>query len=544
MQVLLKTTGTKADNEIPVPPPQESKSLNYDELYATPYQLPNSYTRFSQTVEDCISCSYDMTVEDDEFLKSFNAKRSAAQQLSEDDFEYVMECFEQTADDMTPYATVDKSIVPYSDMLAGLNKLENSKGVPHAKDLYEYWKQRRQACNGPLHPTVKLELHQESDEMDPYVCFRRREVRQTRKTRARDVQSADKLKRLRRELEDGRSLILESYQRELDKQELLRLDKSVHETRASLKELKVRLGIKTNDSDLLTMKVSREYRDSRDVSTADAIVQEEQPVKISKPSHRTTESSSAQRGTAAGALRLAPPRTNTHSIDMELELLQDKRAQQDEELRRDILNKIQNHHHWNRNYVDLTKEPLPPVRSPSRQPPFRAVQAQYLITPPASSASQESLEEPTPMDLDATMPFAAFQFKGAPSDENEPPRFTYRRRIGRLNRTWIDRRSQVPKTPPRDGQVSDRWKYDQDDSEDDFLGRPVYEVDPYDTRCIRFRATIPLGFREGRGPQRPPPALIQAHLEAQQAAAQGGAGGQLQQQVAARPAPSAPRQEG
>lgn len=539
MQVLLKTTGTKADNEIPVPPPQESKSLNYDELYATPYQLPNSFTRFSQTVEDCIACSYDMTVEDDEFLKSFNAKRPAAQQLSEDDFEYVMECFEQTADDMTPYATVDKSIVPYSDMLAGLSKLENSKGVPHAKDLYEYWKQRRQACNGPLHPAVKLELHQESDEMDPYVCFRRREVRQTRKTRARDVQSADKLKRLRRELEEGRSLILESYQRELDKLDMLRLDKAVYETRASLKELKVRLGIKTNDSDLLTIKVSSEPRPRRASSNADVIVQEEQPVKINKPSHRTHESSSAQRAAAAGALRLAPPRAPAHALDMELELLQEKRAQQDEELRRDIVNKIHNHHHWNRNYVDLTKEPLPPVRSPSHQPPFRAVQAQYLMTPPASSASQESLEEPTPMDLDATVPSAAFQF----NDENEPPKFTYRRRIGRLNRTWIDRRSQIPKTPPRDAQMAERWKYDHDDSEDECPGRPVYEVDPYDTRCIRFRATIPLGFREGRGPQRPPPGMIQAHLEAQQAAGQAGAGGQVQQQGAARPAPPAQRPE-
>lgn len=256
--MLLKTTGTKADNEIPVPPPQESKSLNYDELYSLPYQLPNSYTRFSSTVEDEIKgATYDMTEEDDVFLKAFNSKRPAPQQLSEDDFERILEVFEETASYLTPFAAVDKSVAPYSDMVPGLNNLDAaSKGLPHAKELYEYWKQRRQACNGPLHPPLKFETHQDSDDMDPYVCFRRREVRQTRKTRARDVQSADKLKRLRRELEDGRNLVLESYQRELDKRELLQLEKAVYETRASLKELKVRLGIKTNDSDLLPPKVS------------------------------------------------------------------------------------------------------------------------------------------------------------------------------------------------------------------------------------------------------------------------------------------------
>lgn len=192
-----------------------------------------------------------MTEEDDVFLKAYNAKRTPAQQLSEDDFESIMDVFEETASFSTPFAAVDKTVAPYSEMVPGLMNLDSETLMPHAKELYEYWKQRRQTeGNGPLHPTLKFETHQDSDDMDPYVCFRRREVRQTRKTRARDVQSADKLKRLRRELEDGRSLVLQSYERELKKRDLLQLDKAVYETRASLKEMKVRLGIKTNDDDL------------------------------------------------------------------------------------------------------------------------------------------------------------------------------------------------------------------------------------------------------------------------------------------------------
>lgn len=192
-----------------------------------------------------------MTEEDDIFLKAYNAKRPPAQQLSEDDFESVMDVFEETASFSTPFAAVDKTVAPYSEMVPGLMNLDSDTIMSHAKELYEYWKQRRQdEGNGPLHPTLKFETHQDSDDMDPYVCFRRREVRQTRKTRARDVQSADKLKRLRRELEDGRSLVLQSYERELKKRDLLQMDKAIYETRASLKEMKVRLGIKTNDDDL------------------------------------------------------------------------------------------------------------------------------------------------------------------------------------------------------------------------------------------------------------------------------------------------------
>lgn len=201
---------------------------------------------------------YDMTEEDEAFLKSYNQKRAAAAQLSEDDFEKIMEVFEDTAYIKAPFASVDQTIVPYDDMLQGLQDLEKSKVMPHAKELYEYWKSRRQASgNRPLHPTLKFEMHQESDDMDPYVCFRRREVRQTRKTRARDVQSADKLKRLRRELEEGRQLVLASHNRELLKAEMLKADRAIFELRSQLKEHKIRLGIKTDDEDLINQKVSR-----------------------------------------------------------------------------------------------------------------------------------------------------------------------------------------------------------------------------------------------------------------------------------------------
>ena len=245
-----------ADKEIPVPPPQKSE-LNYDELYFRTCSKPASYIRFSQTVEESVGCMYDMSEDDEVFLKEYNKKRPPSAQLSEDDFERIMEVYEETAQIKTPFAAIDQTIVPYDDMLQGLQEIENCKTkiMPHAKEVYEYWKSRRQASgNKPLQPTIKFETHQETDDMDPYVCFRRREVRQTRKTRARDVQSADKLKRLRKELEEGRQLVLASHQRELLKYELLKADRDIYETRLQLKQQKIRLGIKTDDEDLVNQK--------------------------------------------------------------------------------------------------------------------------------------------------------------------------------------------------------------------------------------------------------------------------------------------------
>jgi enhancer of polycomb-like protein len=197
-----------------------------------------------------------MNTEDDEFLKQYNSKPPAAGALSEDDFERIMEVFEDTAAEQTPFAAVDNTVAAYDMMVPALNHLASSAILQHAKPVYEYWKTKRQeAGNKPLHPSLKFETHQETDDTDPFVCFRRREARQTRKTRARDNKIAETLKKLRRELEDGRQLVLVAYEREMVKRELMTMDRAVFEERARLKNIKLRLGIKGEDEDLVNQKV-------------------------------------------------------------------------------------------------------------------------------------------------------------------------------------------------------------------------------------------------------------------------------------------------
>ena len=482
LQAVLKGAGVAVDTEIPVPPPQES-TLNYDELYSRPFSKTSTYIRFSQTVEESIGCEYDMTEEDVPFLKSYNQKRTASTQLSEDDFEDAMNVFETTVATNYPFAALDKTIVPYDDMLEGLRELEKPKLLIHSKDLYEYWKSRRQATsNRPLHPTLKFETQQESDDTDPYVCFRRREVRQTRKTRARDVQSAEKLKRLRKELEEGLQLVMASHARELAKAEMLKTDRSIFEIRGLLKEHKIRLGIKTDDEDLINQKVSPASR----VCCGGPIgANDSQPQKRKAP-----EAPAVQRPPPPTQLRLTV-RPDGRPAEADLALLSDRLAEKENELRADIEKKVQSHSEWNRNHVDLTRGPLSPVRGPRQDPSFRPAKTQYLMTPPAS-ASSASVDEPTPMDLDKPQnPQPVFKFRGVARDDESrenPP--AYRRRIGRLNRLWIDRRGLA--SPPREvsAEVADRWKYDQ--SSDDEDEPAVFDVDPFDIRALRFRASIPL----------------------------------------------------
>ncbi|QUC18897.1 uncharacterized protein UV8b_03138 [Ustilaginoidea virens] len=495
LQSILKETGVSTTQEIPVPPPKES-DINYDAIYPSNFHQPSSYIRFSQTVEECISCQYDMSSEDAEFLASYNGSSPAGGSLSEDDFERIMEVFEDAAAEQTPYASVDNTVVAYDMMVPSLNHLESTPILQHAKAIYQYWKNRRlETGNKPLHPMLKFETHQETDDTDPYVCFRRREARQTRKTRARDNKVAETLKRLRRELEDGRQLVLLSFEREMTKRDLLHMDRAVFEERTKLKQMKLRLGIKGDDEELVNQK---------------------------PPKRKAAEPAGAQRQQAT-QLR-APVRTDGRSSEQDLVLLADQLAQKENELREEVENKVQNHRRWNQNHIDLTRDPLSPIKEQGMELKFRAAKTQYLMTPPASISSEEmDIDEvqAEPMDMDKPdSSLAMFQFKagGADSEQSHGNQPSFRRRIGRLQRLWIDRRgmTRVPRHERSD--YSDRWKYDSDDDDDD---PPVYEVDPFDTRALKFRATIPLNsymFRGGR-PQVPPDAAAAASAAAAAAAA-------------------------
>lgn len=279
MQAAINAVAAGKINEAHIPTPETVLSnIRYDELYPPRFSQPATYIRFSSTVEDCCGCPYNMVEEDDVFLKALNEKRDPASRCSEDQFEEVMNFFEEIAQTKQPFAAVDNApVLSYAEIEESFDALVEDGIKKWARAIYDHWRARRmQKGNRPLQPQLKVrelrrrikvincmlthslqfETGQETDDADPYVCFRRREVRQTRKTRGRDAQSAEKLRRLRKELEDARQLLALVRQRELARKEMFDIEKQIFLQRAEVKEMKRKLGIRDDDEDLINQKVN------------------------------------------------------------------------------------------------------------------------------------------------------------------------------------------------------------------------------------------------------------------------------------------------
>ncbi|PWY71582.1 hypothetical protein BO94DRAFT_539535 [Aspergillus sclerotioniger CBS 115572] len=350
-----------------------------------------------------------------------------------------------------------------------------------AKDIYEYWKSRRTSGGSdPLLPTPKIEAGRDTDDTDPYVCFRRREVRQTRKTRGRDAQSADKLRRLRKELEDARQMVALVRQRELARKEMLAIERQVFMQRSEVKEMKRKLNIKDDDEDLINQ----------------------------KPKKKPAEAPAVQRP-AAPQLRM-PPKAGTQAAE-DLQLLEDVQAEKENEILRDIKQNITKHIKWNEGYVDFTRAPLSPSPDRMFDSAFRPAITTQLPTPPSSDSSENLLESA----LDTTSAIA-LRDKLAPhamelsEDTSQMPSF--RRRIGRGGRLWIDRRKLASRCRVEmDPWKADRFKYDQEDSDDDL----DFDRDQYDIQIMQHRAIMAAKARDQQAA-----AAAQAHAQAQAAQAQ------------------------
>ncbi|OAL34381.1 hypothetical protein AYO20_06434 [Fonsecaea nubica] len=433
------------DAYIPTPPTIAS-DVQYDVLYPRGFQQPATYIRSSATVEDCAGVAYCMDEEDELALKLINGKLPAGQEpCTEDQFEVVMNFFEETAQAKQPFAAVDSPpVLPLEELEEQIDDTIPPFVRNLSRFIYEHWKSRRSATgNRPLAPRLKFETGQESDDSDPYVCFRRRELRQIRKTRNRDAQSAEKLRKLRMELETARNMLLMVKRREQLRKEALEVDQLVFEQRQALRDTKRKLGMK-GDDDLL-------------------INQKKQKI----PPGMTPNQ-------AALAQQLRMPMAS--GPGPELRTLEEVANAREREVQKEIQTNVEKHIRWNEGFVDKTMAPLTPELEddyPSPGEHFREAMAatEYLPTPPASISDEESQELPNGTDVvmkDVSRPSTPFRY-ASPADEDSVGHMpSFRRRIGRGGRIIIDRR--LPRVrrdfTADDWSKDDRFKFDSDD--DDF----------------------------------------------------------------------------
>jgi enhancer of polycomb-like protein len=481
------TGGKIAQLYIPTPDAIASK-LQYDEIYPKVFRQPATYIRFSSTVEDTSGCPYCMTSDDAAFLKSFNQKQGKKSHCSEDEFEEIMYFFEEKTHEKQPYADVDNTpVLPYEELEADFDETINESARQFAKDVYAHWKnQRLLKGNRPLLPSLKFEKNLDTDDADPYVCFRRREVRQVRKTRGRDAQVTEKLKKLRKDLEDARALMSQVRRRELLQREQLQIDKTIFEQRAAVKEIKRRLSIKGDDEELLiTQKVGPTLRPQHLSISANA----------SQPAPKPKRPADLERVRQnIPGMKPRDTRSDGRLVDSDLVYLEEQQAKKTEAIDSFIEDNLVKHQKWNVGWVDATWRPItPPLEQAAAKSDFRTVFTELqLPTPPASVSDEEGADA---MALDHVNKqneprrSARIRFATPPEDVSFQDQTRYRRRIGRGGRVMIDRRGmkrQKIENGEVDERVADRWKFSGDSSEDE----QIYPVDWTDTMHIRYRNMI------------------------------------------------------
>ncbi|KIJ13620.1 hypothetical protein PAXINDRAFT_116937 [Paxillus involutus ATCC 200175] len=272
---------------------------NYDELYPSDlWTQPDAYIRFSETVEESLftglidSFTYYMDERDKDWLdrndeeargegtsaqgavsapgtttrsgpqRSAKAKgkepeSAQAVAITEDEFELIMGIFENVTHDKTEFLhhglESGMAFPPFTDYqdafssplpLSMFATFTVPSWIPPpaqllrlAKVIYPYWRERRiERCGYRIIPILNYDETDVNNES--YICFRRREIKAVRKTRASQAMSSDKLLRLQLELAQSLELAKTLVARENLKKEHAQQAVQVWEKRLEFVELK------------------------------------------------------------------------------------------------------------------------------------------------------------------------------------------------------------------------------------------------------------------------------------------------------------------
>ena len=453
---------SKPSYHIPTPKSVEVlTSAQYDAEYPpTKYSDPVTYVRFSDTVECSIrGAPYCLDENDQIWLDRHNESvqketsqrndKSRASQtheptsvvISQDEFETVMSVFELTTCERFPFLELDCSALPKLEEL--LPEFESGSGSskraipeippldgekpntstawsarnpfrnlselkPAARVIYPWWKIRREDRQGkPITPTLNMD---DSNESDPYVCFRRREVKSARKTRKTDTLQLEKIVRLQSELEQATKLVLMVAQRERYKDRQLQCSRNSWDLVSKLLEFKRKWsmpdkGKNPSDEELM-------FGIQSDVSAAAANAGAAQ---LSKKKRKAEEATSTTLKLRRPKSEAPVSKTTTEPGGIGAEILQRVDAIQSF-IERETLNKQQ----ADAGVEDLSDATFQPTSAPPALRAFRPIQSDNHDT-----------------HFWSNHPFARLGRQSC-----------FRRRVGRGGRVFLDRRPLVPSPAP------------------------------------------------------------------------------------------------
>ncbi|KII84772.1 hypothetical protein PLICRDRAFT_57292 [Plicaturopsis crispa FD-325 SS-3] len=439
-----ESTATKpAAAFIPIPD-HAGLAENYEELYPPGvWRDHETYVRTSETVDECTAdalngpFTYYMDERDNDWLAKNNEEArgegtsaqgavssggtttrsgagsrsskakgkepEAAQPsvISEDEFELVMGIFEKITHEKTEYLHMSLEqgmpFPPFSDyqdvfayplspaLFAGYIVPSWINPGPQllriARTIYPYWRERRIERGG--HQIIPVLNFDETDlPNESYVCFRRREGKSARKTRASHAVASDKLMRLQREFTAAMDLTQTITHREKIKKNVFDQHQTVWEKRASLVDLKRKFpSLGTKEDDELLQDKERAPKRQKNESSA----------RITALKLRTRDDSATHPHTEY----LVRPKEKLAAIQSQIE--------------KDLQKQKERDNHWE-DRIENGYQQLPA--------PYAARHFKFIPPPGAPSSSLFGKDD---------------------DDENVKPR-ALRIRIGRCGRPWLDRR--------------------------------------------------------------------------------------------------------
>lgn len=354
------------------------------------WEEPEGYIRFSDTIEEAQTgaiaggCTYYMDEADAEWLAKNNAEladvrppspnsrgpprsakargkepESQSVSIGADEFELVMGILERITDERHPCLHADVSKFPtlndfeptfaarlptsfFPDYRVPSDVPPPSQLLRMLRVIYPHWRERRLERDGRrIIPQINSD---ESNEGDPYVCFRRRDAKPVRKTRRSDTGSIDRMQSLQNNIRQLNHIAQLVVRRETLKQHRALEERQVMNTRMQLADVKRKFpttpfGARDDDEVLVDKIVKRPRVDGAGT------------IRISRPP-RTQPTTSTDAGTPSGPAEMPDPRAVALANRKKVEEFMQRNPQQER---------------WWDDLTDATYMPLPPPVPPERQ---------------------------------------------------------------------------------------------------------------------------------------------------------------------------------
>lgn len=431
-RALLSSKADEAKKEVYIPTPDASKIWKDAKKYYSDKDFlePETYIKYSAQVEDAIGVDYNIDEEDEDFInEKINVKEP---KISEVEFEVLVSKFETIIEEKQPFLSMDPSkILSYKELASFIMEevKSSTKGNPYlqlgtelkymtsntlkerlSKELdfepfntmfdknplsedkknshrpivkllnlfgeavYNHWKNRKISRGGKaISPMLKFEdpnANEKDNDNDPYICFRRREFRQARKTRRADTLGIEKIRLLQKSLHRARDIMFNVSQREIEKLQLYKSEAKVFKLRCDAKAVKRKAYVNADD-DYLYYPHKRKIQKIKQQQEEEERERERQ-AEIS----RIKREKKAAREREAGAINNVRSDSSTSSAsqpyvklppskipDLDLVTVSLVLKEKNDTIKRAVLEKLRKRKEQDKGFINFTDDPYQPFFS-------------------------------------------------------------------------------------------------------------------------------------------------------------------------------------